>query len=390
MFGSGKKPYLREGQFQLNLSTRILTSDRHYNLDEQQFDRELLGNKVTNRQRQYEIGGTYAFTDEFNLSLSVPYIDSSWLINTRPGFFTGNTVTPSTDVIDLTGVGIGDISLIARTWLGDTDEWVDENVAFGLGLKFPTGSNDDSVIETDFAGNNLRQRFSDISVQPGTGGYGIIFDALAFKRIEETTFTLAASYLAEPKNTNNTPSIIDSLGIAPTAATALTLVNSAPDSYFAKFAAIHPVPGIDGLSATLGYRLEGSPRFDLIGRQDGFRRPGRATFYEPGLIYAKDRHTFSLSVPITMHRFRDLNSSPSPVTGIYGRGDATFPDYIVLANYSYRFGDEPAAEPAPESAAEAAPGTMVCGSCGHVNHVPQQTPNTVTAPPPAAAGAGRF
>lgn len=389
MIGSGK-PYLRSGQFQLGLSSRILTSDKHYNLDEEQVSRQVLGNFVTNRQRQYEVSGTYAFTDEFNLSLSIPYIDSSWLINTRPGFFTGNAVTPSTDVIDLKGTGLGDISLVARTWLGDTDRWIDENVAIGLGLKFPTGSHDDSVLETDFAGNNLTQRFSDISVQPGSGGYGIVMDMVAFKRIDELTLSMTAAYLAEPRNTNGTPSIVNTLGIAPTPASANTQVNSVPDSYFARVAALHRIPGTDNLSLSLAYRLEGSPRHDLIGDQDGFRRPGWATFFEPGVVYSKDRHSFSLNVPIAHERYRGLNSTVNPVTGVADRGDATFPDYIVLANYSYRFGDEPD-EPAPETEVEVpAGGTVQCSSCGHVNPAGHRPPNSVTAPPAPTGAAGRF
>jgi len=354
VIGSGK-PYLPAGTWQLGLSARILTSDKHYNLDERQYERQERGNFVTNRQRQYELSATYAVRDDFTLTLSIPYVRSSWQINTRPGFFTGDPQTPGTDVIDLRGSGIGDISLVGRWWLGNTDQYLDENVSLGFGVKLPTGDEDDSVATTDFTGLNPMRRYSDSSVQPGTGGYGLVFDILAFKRIQDVTFSLAAAYLAEPRDTNGTPSILQTLGIPPNPAQANILVNSAPDTYFARFGLLGPV-GDKGVNLSLAYRIEGSPRKDLFGGSNGFRRPGYATFLEPGVVYSNGQHTFALSIPIAHHRFRALNSTPNPVTGDFDRGDATFPDYMVLANYTYRFGNPKAGPSTPPGAVPCTPG----------------------------------
>jgi hypothetical protein len=72
-------------------------------------------------------------------------------------------------------------------------------------------------------------------------------------------------------------------------------------------------------------------RYDLIGDSHGWRRPGYEMFAEPGLAYSKDEWTMSLNVPIGFYR----NRLPNPYSG--REGDATFPDYIVLAALSYRF-----------------------------------------------------
>jgi hypothetical protein len=55
-------------------------------------------------------------------------------------------------------------------------------------------------------------------------------------------------------------------------------------------------------------------------------------FIEPGLSYAKGSHIYNFSVPIAYYR----NRFPNPNTG--NAGDATFPNYIFLASYSWRFG----------------------------------------------------
>jgi len=55
-------------------------------------------------------------------------------------------------------------------------------------------------------------------------------------------------------------------------------------------------------------------------------------FVEPGLSYGKGRQVFAFSVPIAYYR----NRFPNPITG--NAGDATFPNYIFLTSYGYRFG----------------------------------------------------
>lgn len=330
--------YLQKGDLQLNLSLRNLTSDKHYNLDERQYIRELLKNNVTVHQRQYTAGATYAWSDRWNLTATIPVVDNSWAINPRPGFFTGDGNTPDLNSqINLVGDGLGDINFIARYWLADPKRNHSENLSLGMGVKLPTGNEREQVTTTDFAGRNPRPRFVDISAQPGDGGLGLLFDIAAFKQVDKSTWTFNFNYLANPKDTNGTPSILNTLGIPPSLGTSNLQVNSVPDAYIARLGVLYPI-GKKGLALSAAYRIEGSPRNDLFGSDNGFRRPGYETFFEPGVLYASGAHAFSLNVPIAHHRFRGLNSTVNPATGVFDRGDATFPDYIVMANYSYRFG----------------------------------------------------
>ena len=72
------------------------------------------------------------------------------------------------------------------------------------------------------------------------------------------------------------------------------------------------------MGASIAWRAEGLRRYDLIGRSDGFRRPGVEMFVEPGVTYSSGRNSISVNVPIAFYR----NRKPDPYTG--ARGDATF------------------------------------------------------------------
>jgi cytochrome oxidase Cu insertion factor (SCO1/SenC/PrrC family) len=185
-------------------------------------------------------------------------------------------------------------------------------------------------------------------VQPGDGGWGVTLDLSGFKRIPYATLFGSASYLANPRNRNNTTAIgynISAAAVPPINADG-TSFNSVPDQFMARLGGAVPI-GSTGLACSLTWRVEGVPRYDLIGQSRGFRRPGVEMFVEPGVSYAKGGHVYSVQVPIGYYR----NRFPNPYTG--NRGDATFPKYIVLASYGYRFGGT--ARPNASLTAAAAP-----------------------------------
>jgi hypothetical protein len=99
----------------------------------------------------------------------------------------------------------------------------------------------------------------------------------------------------------------------------------------ARFGGAVPI-GKTGFVGSLTWRVEGLPRYDLIGASHGFRRPGVEMFIEPGFAYAKGKNVVSFQLPVGYYR----NRFPNPNTG--NLGDATFPNYIFLGSYGYRFG----------------------------------------------------
>jgi cytochrome oxidase Cu insertion factor (SCO1/SenC/PrrC family) len=325
VFGSSN-PYSPAGETQINVSTRNLRSSDHYNGTVEQVARQTADTYVVNLQHMVDVSVSHNFSERFSASVGVPFISSSWGI---PMPLAGGRAAR----VDQVGRGLGDISVSGRAWVLPTGRFRSGNVAVGLGLKMPTGNSNAKATYPNIAGNNPQLKPVDQSVQPGDGGWGVTLDLSGFKRIPYATLFGSASYLANPRNRNNTTAIgynISAAAVPPINADG-TSFNSVPDQFMARLGGAVPI-GSTGLACSLAWRVEGVPRYDLIGQSRGFRRPGVEMFVEPGVSYAKGGHVYSVQVPIGYYR----NRFPNPYTG--NRGDATFPKYIVLASYGYRFG----------------------------------------------------
>ncbi len=311
------------GEWQVSLWYRTLDSDDHYRLDEEQVERHRLGTYVVNRQNVLDVTFGYAVTRRLGISVGVPYISSSWSIPTP--------LAPPGPRAEQNGQGLGDIMVMSRYMLFNPMTHPRANIVVGGGMKFPTG--DDDVVDVYpnlVSGQNSVEKAVDQSVQPGDGGWGIAADFQGFMTVKKVVLFASGTYLANPRDTNETPSIIVGLGAA-SPANVDRQVNSVPDQYLVRAGAIAPL-GIRGLSGSIAWRVEGLRRYDLIGDSHGFRRPGYELFIEPGLTFTQGRSQISFTVPIGYYRMR----KPDPYSGALG--DATFPDYIVLGSYSVRLG----------------------------------------------------
>ncbi len=113
-------------------------------------------------------------------------------------------------------------------------------------------------------------------------------------------------------------------------------IYSVADQYLLQAGTGYAVPKVRGLAFTGTARIEGVPARDLIGGEDGFRRPGYAVSVGPGLMYSRGRDTWSVSAPIAVHRDR-TRSVPDRARGPSNHGDAAFADYVLLIGYSRTF-----------------------------------------------------
>src|SRR5207249_248815 len=102
------------------------------------------------------------------------------------------------------------------------------------------------------------------------------------------------------RNATTSGSVNRSTSATPSTA-ADTAFNSVPDQFMFRVGGAVPI-GKSGLSASLAWRGEGLPRYDLIGGSHGFRRPGIELFVEPGFSYAKGRQVYSVEIPIGYYR----------------------------------------------------------------------------------------
>jgi hypothetical protein len=328
VFGSSN-PYSQPGETQVNVSTRNLRSTDHYSSDVEQVRRRTLGTYVVNVQHAVDATVTRTVTERLSMSVGAPFVAASW------GIPSPTTPTPGPRA-DENAHGLGDISVSGRYWLLPTSRFTTGNISAGVGVKMPTGNAGSMDTYPDRNGNNVQPRYVDQSVQPGDGGWGLMFELAAFRRLGSAAQLFgSANYLANPRDKNTTTSgSINRLppNSEPTG-NADRFHNSVPDQFMARVGVAVPIRQ-SGFAASLAWRTEGMPRYDLIGASHGFRRPGIEMFIEPGFSYAKGSQIYSLQVPIAYYR----NRFPDPYTG--ASGDATFPNYIFLASYGYRFGSK--------------------------------------------------
>jgi hypothetical protein len=339
VIGAANSSVQQPGEWQVNLSLRDLRSNTHYRLDERQHEREELGTYVVNEQHAADLSVSYAVSTRLSIAAAVPFVSASWSIP-----------SPTTPQLgpraQQDARGLGDLSVVGRYWLLDPAKPRTANVAIGVGVKMPTGNHAAMDTFPDRNGNNNQPRYVDQSVQPGDGGWGLMLEAQGFKRFGERVQVFGSGgYLANPRDTNGTPSLTVTRlppGVAPAATQFDRLVNSVPDQYLARIGG--GVTVFKGVAVTTAYRVEGQRRYDLIGKSHGFRRPGVAMFIEPGFSIGKGRQTVSFNFPVAFYQ----NRKPDPYTGL--QGDATFPKYIVLGSYGFRFGGRRAQPPTPPAA----------------------------------------
>jgi hypothetical protein len=289
---------------------------RHFRGSQEQFQRFANNNNVVNRQRILDLAGTYQVSKADSWSLSIPImIDASWSIPRPLGPPAGQRFVQHAS-------GLSDVVATYRHWALDPDHCKGGNYGIGLGVKFPTGDPHAMHPFPDNNGQNIQDRPVDWSIQPGTGGFGLVMELQGFKQFGDVTFFAQGVYLAEPKNHT---------GVQRSTTPGFTQYYSAADQYMGRFGALIPVKPVKGLTFSVGARVEGVPSKDFIGLDDGFRRPGHAVSIEPGLLYSRGRDTFSIFMPWAIERRREANA-------IGQMGDATFADKFLLVGYSHRFG----------------------------------------------------
>jgi hypothetical protein len=309
---SSDSGFLDRGRWQLQVGFRKQRSHRHFVGTQEQKQRATAGTEVVNNTYLYDVALTYAVNKRFNITAAVPFQRSTRRRGTSSQIFHS--------------FGIGDISVTGRWWLRKPPAETGWNVSLGVGMKLPTGKSDVQNTVPASNGNGTVTQFVDQSIQLGDKGWGVPLDLQAYKNIGRTTLYASATYLLNPRDTNGVPT---GRGRASEA------IQSVSDQYLARLGVSRPIPWTRQFAATLGWRIEGVPVRDLIGKSNGFRRPGYAMSIEPGVLYFRRKDTWSFTVPIAAGRNRKRSVSDILV-GSAG-GDAAFADYLILAGYSHRF-----------------------------------------------------
>jgi hypothetical protein len=256
----------------------------------------------------------YAVSDRMSVRMSVPFSRGS--LTRIWGDGKEHTQRAS---------GFGDISVQGETWLLDPRKHESGNVSIGLGLKAPTGSH--SKPSQSFLATGPVDFPADQTIQPGDGGYSILTQLQAFRRLGERASAYAfGSYMISPKDKSEITG----------SPSATALPWSVPDVYSVRTGLAFNLLPDQGLSASLGARFDGIPVHDLIGGGDEntIKRTSRIVFAEPGVAYSRGKDSFTLSVPwrVKVNRIKSLTEQ-KPNGGLNAGG---FAQYLVFVSYSRR------------------------------------------------------
>jgi hypothetical protein len=211
---------------------------------------------------------------------------------------------------------------------------MDGNIALGVGFAAPTG--DDDATDTAYRATGPVTRPVDTSIQPGTGGWGIILQMQAYQKIHGNLFAyLNGSYTMTPEEQNDTEHPLADRPLNAAFLTPLQTHNSIADQYLGRGGLSYVLCPEQGLTLSFGARMEGITANDVIGDSMGFRRPGYTVSVEPSIAWAYKKSSLTISAPVAVYRNR-LQSAPEEELNRQP-GDAAFADYSILATFTHRF-----------------------------------------------------
>ena len=291
---------------------RFQPSSRHFVGTVEQKQREINGNQIQNTYHLFDVAVERQLTRRFSATASLPILIAyrNQLYNPR-GVYRVR--------------GIGDMTIGGRALLFKPPSESGGNISIGVSLKLPTGNSGATKTLTNPQGVTINA-VADQSIQAGDGGVGFALETVAYRPIWfRTILYFSGSYLFNPRDTN---------GVRTERTRRGEEVMSVSDQYLVRGGIARAVPKVPGLVVTFGGRFEGVPVRDLLGKSNGFRRPGYAISGDPGFLYSRWGYVFSCSVPwaIERNRRRSVSDIANQI-----HGDAAFADYALTLGLSKRF-----------------------------------------------------
>jgi len=315
--GESQSTDLRAQEWQVAVDYRYVHADRFFVGSQQTTPpAQFFGQPLIINVHSANVNVTYAVSDRFNVRLTVPV---SYGSQSRVYADTARHIARAG--------GIGDVGLVGTAWLLDTRTHPKGNVALGAGVKIPTGNY--KFADAYFLANRGPVQFPvDQSIELGDGGWGVILQGQAFREVVPRAFAyFTGSYLISPRNQTDVVR-------APTAPGSAVHV-SVSDVYTGRLGLSYGLLPEQGVSVSFGGRVDGIPYHDLIGKSDGFRRPGYIVFLDPAVGLVRGRSTFTVSAPIRVFaRLASANLLKGP-GGSIGSGDLA--GVLMFVGYARRF-----------------------------------------------------
>jgi hypothetical protein len=305
--------FLHPHQWQVGLSARRVATNKFFVGDTQNETAGPFGHGVNLRLNSADLSLTYATTERLSVGVTIP-------------LFTGTAEQTNADLKrhQVSNKGIGDISVIANLWIGAPSRHPNGNLSLGLGVKTPTGGNHATG---DFysATGVITQSMITPTMQLGDGGWAILAETQAYQQV----FARTAAYASGVYSASLREHTDELWGNWP------TRFLSVPDVYTARAGMAFAIAPDQGVSASLGGRVDGTRGRDLFGGRDEYKRsPGYYMYVEPGVAWTTGANQFTLSVPV---RVRSNYYTVRLSDGIDRKGAGGVNDYIIYAGWSRKF-----------------------------------------------------
>ena len=313
--GESQSTDLRAHEWQLAVDYRYIHADQFFFGTQQTTPpAQFFGQPLIINIHTANVNVTYAATDRVGVRLTVPL-----LYGTQSRFYSDT----ARHIVHAGGVG--DISLVGTAWLLSPRTHAKGNLAFGAGVKVPTGNN--KYADNFFLANGSSVQWPvDQSIELGDGGWGVILQGQAFRQVAPRAVAyFTGAYLVSPRNQTEvvrTPVGADS---------AVQL--SVADVYTGRLGFSYGLFAEQGVSVSLGGRIDGIPYHDLIGKSDGFRRPGYVVFVDPGVAIERGPSTLTFSTPVRVGQRLATRQMVKP-GGLIGAGDLA--KVLFFVGYSRR------------------------------------------------------
>lgn len=297
------------GEWRLTLGYRRLKSDQWFIGSEEASGSGPGGQSPVIKVHTFVADLAYAATDRLTVRLAVPF---------SVGDFT--RVYPDGAPHDQEANGLGDMTLSGELLLlGPGNQ--NRNVAVGLGLTAPTGSNE--TASQFYTATGPVAFPADQAIQPGGGGWGLTVMTRSYAKLAGPAYGyLSASYTVTPEAESD-----------------VYLNPGGPlwgiaDGYSGRLGVSYTVATKAGLVVSMGGRIDGTPVRDLIGGgSELYRRPGYVVYADPAVGMTLGANDLSLNVPLRLYAKRQRSIYEEQNGGINGGG---FAKSLIFLTWSRR------------------------------------------------------
>ena len=310
--GGAGSAYQPAKEWQLTIAYRRLISEDWFVGTDENPSLAPGGESPVFRIHTFVANVAYAFGDRYRAHVSVPF-----------SFGALTRTWPDQAKHRQHANGVGDVSIMGEAWVLTPRTHETGNISVGIGVKMPTGSH--TIEDQYYTAAGAVDFPADQTIQPGDGGWAILLQSNAFRRFHERVVGYASgSYMVSPKARSD-------VAFAPNAPNYW----SVPDVYSARAGAAYALLPEQGLTLSLGGRIDGIPIHDLLGGGDSdtIKRTSYVLFADPGLSFTRGSGTFTLSMPYRVAVNRQKSLLEERTNGLNAGG---FAKYLVFASYMHR------------------------------------------------------